>query len=339
MQSQPPSSKPPLLKIDQLRVGFETEQGLLTVVDGVSFTIKHGEILAVVGESGCGKSVTALSILQLAGSNSRVLSGHIEFEGQDLARLSANELRTIRGNDIGYIFQEPMTSLNPVFTVGEQIMEPLLLHRGMSRSAAMKEAIRLLDTVNIPSPSSRVHEYPHQLSGGMRQRVMIAMALSCQPKLLIADEPTTALDVTVQAQILDLLESLQRELNMAIMLITHDMGVVSEFSDRVAVMYAGRIAETTRTDILFKDPRHPYTQALLRSIPPIDMEVERLPTLAGTVPSPADMPAGCRFFDRCQDARPPCKDILPEAMNIDDEHAVACIRDFDYRAPSTGARE
>lgn len=326
----------PLLNVDQLRVAFNTDRGLLTVVDGVSFSVNAGEVLAVVGESGCGKSVTALSILKLAGSNSCVTGGSIQFEGRDLAGLSANELRHIRGNQIGYIFQEPMTSMNPVFTIGEQLMEPLMRHRNMSRAEATQEAVRLLDMVNIPLPASRLREYPHQLSGGMRQRVMIAMAISCQPKLLIADEPTTALDVTVQAQILELLKNLQREMGMAMILITHNMGVVAEFSDRVAVMYAGRVAEIAATEMLFKNPRHPYTQALLRSIPSIDSETDRLVTLPGTVPNPAAMPTGCRFFERCEYAKPPCKETLPGLMTVAEQHTVACIRDFDYRVQAAG---
>lgn len=322
-----------LMKISNLRVGFDTQQGPVTIVDGVSIEIQAGEIVAIVGESGCGKSVTALSLTRLTGSNSNILSGEVIFQGQDLARLPIEQLRSIRGKDISYIFQEPMTSLNPVYTVGEQIMEPLMLHMNMSRAQARLEAVRLLDLVNIPSPHLRVTEYPHQLSGGMRQRVMIAMALACRPKLLIADEPTTALDVTVQAQILELLQGLQREFGMAILLITHDMGVVSEFSDKVVVMYAGRIAETGKTEEIFQDPRHPYTKALLHSIPPIDYELDRLPTLPGTVPSPTNMPAGCRFHDRCVDARPECKLNLVDPLMLSPSHAVACIKDFGYQVP------
>ena len=331
-----PSSRsfPPLLEVDRLRVGFETQQGPLTVVDGISFDVDVGEIVAVVGESGCGKSVTALSLTQLAGANARILGGQVRFQSTDIGTLAEPQLRQIRGKDISYIFQEPMTSLNPVYTVGEQIMEPLMLHLQMSRSQAHKEAIRLLDVVNIPSPAARVKEYPHQLSGGMRQRVMIAMALACKPKLLIADEPTTALDVTVQAQILDLLQSLQQELGMAILLITHDMGVVAEFSHRVVVMYAGRVAETGKTEDIFRDPRHPYTRALLNSIPPIDQEVDRLPTLSGTVPSPANMPAGCRFHDRCSEAREICRQAFIEPFPVGTSHAVACIRDSGYQIPA-----
>lgn len=324
-------STTPLLEVDRLKVSFQTEHGLLTVVDDVSFSVEAGEIVAVVGESGCGKSVTALSLTQLAGANARITGGQVRFRSRDISHASESELRKIRGKDISYIFQEPMTSLNPVYTVGEQIMEPLLVHLQMSRSQALQEAIRLLDLVNIPSPAARVKEYPHQLSGGMRQRVMIAMALACKPKLLVADEPTTALDVTVQAQILDLLQNIQRELGMAVLIITHDMGVVAEFSRRVVVMYAGRVAETGRTEDVFRNPRHPYTRALLESIPPIDREVDRLPTLAGTVPSPANMPAGCRFFDRCAEATPMCRQAEINPFLIAPEHSVACIRDSDYQ--------
>ena len=333
MANQNHQTEPMLMQISDLRVGFETQQGPVTVVDGISFDVGVGEIVAVVGESGCGKSVTALSLTRLTGANSKILTGHVRFLGQDLAQLSQEQLRAIRGKDISYIFQEPMTSLNPVYTVGEQIMEPLMLHMGMNRTQAKKEAVRLLDLVNIPSPQVRVSEYPHQLSGGMRQRVMIAMALACRPKLLIADEPTTALDVTVQAQILDLLQGLQREFGMAILLITHDMGVVAEFSHRVVVMYAGRVAETGQTEHIFRDPRHPYTKALLHSIPPIDYEVDRLPTLSGTVPSPTNMPKGCRFHDRCVDAKPACKLHLVDPLTVSPGHAVACIKDFGYQVP------
>ena len=323
-----------LLEVDRLRVGFETQQGPLTVVDGVSFDVGVGEIVAVVGESGCGKSVTALSLTQLAGAHARILGGQVRFQSIDIGTLAEPQLRKIRGKDISYIFQEPMTSLNPVYTVGEQIMEPLMLHLQMSRSQAHKEAIRLLDVVNIPSPAARVKEYPHQLSGGMRQRVMIAMALACKPRLLIADEPTTALDVTVQAQILDLLQSIQRDMGMAILLITHDMGVVAEFSHRVVVMYAGRVAETGKTEDIFRNPRHPYTRALLNSIPPIDQELDRLPTLSGTVPSPASMPAGCRFYDRCTEAREICRQAFIEPFPVGASHSVACIRDCGYQIPA-----
>jgi peptide/nickel transport system ATP-binding protein len=324
---------PMLMQVSILRVGFDTQQGPVTVVDGVSIDIHASEIVAIVGESGCGKSVTALSLTRLTGTNSNILTGQVNFLGQDLSQLPIEQLRAIRGRDISYIFQEPMTSLNPVYTVGEQIMEPLMLHMKMTRSQAKNEAVRLLELVNIPSPHMRVSEYPHQLSGGMRQRVMIAMAIACRPKLLIADEPTTALDVTVQAQILELLQELQREFGMAILLITHDMGVVAEFSHKVVVMYAGRIAETGKTEEIFSDPRHPYTKALLNSIPPIDYEVDRLPTLSGTVPSPTNMPKGCRFYDRCVDAKPACKIQLVDPIFITPDHAVACIKDFDYQMP------
>lgn len=316
----------PLLSIEQLRVGFETGQGPLTVVDGVSLEVHRGEILALVGESGCGKSVTALSILRLAGTNSVIQGGAIHFDGVDLARLAPQDLRRYRGNEIGYIFQEPMTSLNPVLTIGEQIMESLILHRKLSRKQAQREAVDLLAMVNMPSPATRIQEYPHQLSGGMRQRVMIAIALSCRPKLLIADEPTTALDVTVQAQILQLLESLQEELGMAIILITHDMGVVAEFAHRVAVMYAGKVAEVAAVEELFARPGHPYTRALMRSIPPMDKYIHRLPTLAGTVPLATEMPPGCRFFGRCEFAEPACQAMVPPLITIGPQHQAACIR-------------
>ncbi|MGE0797113.1 MAG: ABC transporter ATP-binding protein [Lautropia sp.] len=317
----------PLLSVEGVRLGFDTPQGSLVVVDEVSFTVAAAETLAIVGESGCGKSVTAMSILRL--TPARFLAGRVQFDGRNLATLDLGALRRVRGGEIGYIFQEPMTSLNPVFTVGDQIVEPLIQHRGLTRRQALREAVELLAMVNIPSPSARVHEYPHQLSGGMRQRVMIAIAISCRPRLLIADEPTTALDVTVQAQILELLRRLQRELGMGIILITHDMGVVSEFSDRVVVMYAGRIAEVSRTSDLFEAPGHPYTQALLDSIPPIDREVERLHALAGVVPSPDRMPAGCRFFDRCAHAAPPCREAPARPQQRAGGRSTACVRALD----------
>jgi oligopeptide/dipeptide ABC transporter ATP-binding protein len=287
----------------------------------------------------CGKSVTALSILRLAGRGSRILSGSIRFAGRDLLTLSDAEIRRVRGGEIGMVFQEPMSSLNPVFTVGEQIAEPLMRHRGLSRRSALDRAAELLDIVGIPMARARLGSYPHEMSGGMRQRVMIAMALSCQPRLLIADEPTTALDVTVQAQILELLAGLKRDFGTAIMLITHDLGVVAEFAQRAVVMYAGRIVERADVTELFRQPLHPYAEGLLASIPPIDEDVERLPAIEGTVPRPDAMPTGCRFAPRCPKARSPCRTTDPPLLALAPGHEAACIAHTGYRIPASQAVE
>jgi oligopeptide/dipeptide ABC transporter ATP-binding protein len=291
----------PLLQVENLYTWFHTDEGVVRAVDGVSFDVFPGETLGLVGESGCGKSVSALSVMRLIPEPpGRIEVGsRILFKGEDLARASEERMQQIRGNDIAMIFQEPMTSLNPVFRVGDQISEPLRKHRGMEEAEARDRAIELLKLVGIPAPEQRVDEYPHQLSGGMRQRVMIAMALACDPKLLIADEPTTALDVTIQAQILDLLRRLQEELGMAVILITHDMGVVAETCDRVVVMYAGQVFEEGSAEEVFHDPQNPYTEGLLRSIPALGRESERLAVIPGVVPSPVAWPDGCRFHGRC----------------------------------------
>jgi oligopeptide/dipeptide ABC transporter ATP-binding protein len=324
----------PLLSVRDLRVAFDTQRGRVVAVDGVSFDVAEGETLGIVGESGCGKSVTALSILRLAGRGARILSGSIRFAGRDLLTLSDSEIRQVRGGEIGMVFQEPMTSLNPVFTVGEQIAEPLMRHRGLSRRAALGRAAELLDTVGIPMARARLRSYPHEMSGGMRQRVVIAMALSCQPRLLIADEPTTALDVTVQAQILDLLAGLKRDFSTAIMLITHDLGVVAEFAQRAVVMYAGRIVERADVTELFRQPLHPYAEGLLASIPPMDEEVDRLHAIEGTVPRPDAMPAGCRFAPRCPQMCPVCREIDPPLLALAPGHEAACIAHTGYRLPA-----
>jgi len=296
----------PLLEVNNLRTWFSTDAGVARAVDGVSFHVDPGETLGIVGESGSGKSVTSLSIMRLIPEppgkiqpGSEILFRGSAGEVEDLAKASEERMRKIRGNDIAMIFQEPMTSLNPVFTVGAQIIESLRLHQGLSKRDARDRAIEMLKLVGIPIPEQRVDEYPHQLSGGMRQRVMIAMALSCDPKLLIADEPTTALDVTIQAQILELLNRLQEELGMAIMLITHDLGVIAETCDRVIVMYAGQVVEEGPVDDVFHDPQHPYTEGLLRSIPRLGQSVDRLAVIPGLVPSPTAWPSGCRFHERC----------------------------------------
>ncbi len=311
----------PLLSVRDLSVAF----GRNTVVEGVSFDLAPGEILGVVGESGSGKSVTALSIMRLIPSPGRV-TGRIDFAGQDLMALPEPRMREIRGRDIAMIFQEPMTSLNPVFTCGDQVMEALVHHRGLDRAGARAEALKLLKLVEIPSAERRLDDYPHQLSGGMRQRVMIAMALACRPKLLLADEPTTALDATIQAQILDLLRGLQRELGMAVVLITHDLGVVSEVAHRVLVMYAGRVVETSPAAEVFARPLHPYTEGLLASIPRLEGPIERLDAIPGQVPTPDAMPAGCRFAPRCRYAEPACAASPPPLAPRGEGRAAACIR-------------
>ncbi len=309
-------SSPVLLKVKDLRVQFESDERVVRAVDGVSYQVREGETLAVVGESGCGKSVTAMSVLRLIESQGgRVVDGSIEFNGRDLLRLSEAQMRRVRGNDIAMIFQEPMTSLNPVYTVGNQIIEALRLHRHLGEADARREAVHLLDLVNMPDPENRLEEYPHQLSGGMRQRVMIAMALSCRPKLLIADEPTTALDVTVQAQILELLKELQQRLGMAVLLITHDLGVVAGNADRVAVMYAGRVVEEASVFEIFESPRHPYTAGLLASLPQLDKHTRLVP-IVGNVPDASDLPSGCSFHPRCRFRMPICPRQEPELLLV-----------------------
>jgi len=314
-----------LVDVRNLKTVFHTEDGVVPAVDGVSLHINRGETLGVVGESGCGKSVTALSIMRLiATPPGRIASGEIIFNGEDLLKKSEAEMRKIRGNDISMIFQEPMTSLNPVFTVGDQIAEAITLHQGLSKKAALEKTVEMLRLVGIPLPEKRVREYPHQMSGGMRQRVMIAMALSCNPQLLIADEPTTALDVTIQAQILELMKKLKDELGMAIMLITHDLGVIAEMAERVVVMYAGKVVEEGDVHSLFRNPLHPYTEGLLRSIPRIDTPQTRLHVIEGVVPSPLHFPKGCRFHPRCPYATDLCREKEPELTVAGEGRLVSC---------------
>jgi len=319
----------PLLEIRGLKTHFTTEGGIVQAVDGVDISIARGETLGVVGESGCGKTVTALSVLKLiAMPPGRIVAGQILYQGRDLAPLSTAEMDRIRAKDIAMVFQEPMTSLNPVYTIGEQIAEVLRRHEGLSRKAALERTIEMLRLVQIPNPDKRVHDYPHQFSGGMRQRVMIAMALSCSPKLLIADEPTTALDVTIQAQILELLQEMKSRFGMAIMLITHAMGVVAETAQRVVVMYAGKVIEEAPVEALFADPKHPYTQGLIRSIPRIDTAATRkarLEAIPGVVPSLLKPPPGCRFAARCKHAMPRCRDAVPPLLEVGGGHKVACV--------------
>ncbi len=317
----------PLLDVRNLKTYFFTSSGLVKAVGGIDFTIDEGETLALVGESGCGKSMTALSLLRLIPSPGKIVEGEIFFRGQDLLHIPEAEMRRIRGNQIAMIFQEPMTSLNPVFRVGNQIGEVLRLHKGLGAREAMEAAVDLLQQVGIPSAQQRAREYPHQLSGGMRQRVMIAMALACDPHLLIADEPTTALDVTIQAQIMDLLANLQKDRNMATLLITHDLGVVAESADRVAIMYAGLMVEYAPVDKVFASPRHPYTQGLLACIPKLGEKKKRLMPIGGQVPGAANLPAGCSFLDRCPAAFAPCKGKVPPLREVESGHLVRCWRD------------
>jgi oligopeptide/dipeptide ABC transporter ATP-binding protein len=289
-----------LLKIEGLKTVFRTEAGTARAVDGVSFTVGRGETVGLVGESGCGKSVTALSIMRLvADPPGRIEEGTVIFEGRDLLSLSDGDMRKVRGNEISIVFQEPLSSLNPVFTCGEQIREAIALHQRLGRKESKQKAIEMLRLVRIPDPEKRYGSYPHQMSGGMRQRVMIAMALSCQPKLLIADEPSTALDVSVQAQIIELLAELRSRMEMAVLLITHDLAVVAQMADRIVVMYAGVVVEESPVEQLFKSPAHPYTKGLIDSLPRLGQSLERLPMIPGTVPDPLDLPEGCRFSDRC----------------------------------------
>ena len=319
----------PLLQIQGLKTHFATDDGMVRAVDGVDITIHRGETVGIVGESGCGKTVTAMSILKLiAMPPGRIVEGRILWRGRDLVPLTGRDLDEIRAKEIAIVFQEPMTSLNPVYTVGEQIAEVLRRHEGLSKNEAIDRTVELLSLVQISNPKRRIDDYPHQFSGGMRQRVMIAMALACSPKLLIADEPTTALDVTIQAQILDLLGDLKSRLGMAIMLITHAMGVVAESTERVVVMYAGKVIEEASVEQLFGNPRHPYTQGLIRSIPRIDraaVQKTRLEAIGGTVPSLLSPPPGCRFAPRCKFAMPECTTALPPLREVEAGHKVACI--------------
>ncbi|HKJ85276.1 MAG TPA: ABC transporter ATP-binding protein [Spirochaetia bacterium] len=314
-----------LLEIRSLSTSFKTEDGVVQAVDNVSLTIEPGEVVGLVGESGCGKTVTSLSILQLLASPpASIDAGEIIFNGTNLLDLSPDELRRIRGNDIAMIFQEPMTSLNPVFTIGNQLMESIQLHQQLTGNALRDRAIEMLKLVGIPRAEEVIDEYPHRFSGGMRQRAMIAMALSCNPKLLIADEPTTALDVTIQAQILKLMQDLRERIQTAVLFITHDLSVIAEMADRVIVMYAGKVVEEADVFTLFHDPKHPYTQGLIRSRPAIDVDHERLLYIPGSVPNPLDMPSGCPFHPRCPHAMDVCRTTMPPRRELKEGHAVSC---------------
>jgi oligopeptide/dipeptide ABC transporter ATP-binding protein len=314
----------PQLVIEDLGVDFTTDDGVVHAVDGVDLSVASGQTLGIVGESGCGKSVTCHSILKLTPPNGRIVSGNIRFEDRDLTHMPQQALAKLRGRDIAMIFQDPMSALNPVHSVGSQISESLTIHRGVPRKKALAEAADLLDLVGIPEPRLRLREFPHQLSGGMSQRVMIAMALACRPKLLIADEPTTALDVTIQAQILDLLRDLQKEIGMSIILITHDLGVVAEMADTVVVMYCGRVVECASAQDLFAAPRHPYTKGLIDSLPRIDHRVDDLAPVDGFLPSPFDLPPGCAFEPRCPNATDRCRADAPDGTAFGSDHLVSC---------------
>ncbi len=332
----PQSPVAPLLHVEDLRTWFHVGQGIARAVDGVSFDISPGEMLGMVGESGCGKSVTALSLLRLIDPPGRIEPGsRIMFEGRDLLRITEEEMRRLRGNRIAMVFQEPMTALNPVFTIGDQVAEVARVHSDVSRKVAWERAVEMLSTVGIPDPRARASSYPHQLSGGMRQRVLIAMALMMGPSLLIADEPTTALDVTIQAQILDLLAELQERMGLAVLLITHDLGVVAEFAARVVVMYGGQIVEEAGVRDLFADPRHPYTRGLLAAMPHLGKKQERLTVIPGSVPAPLNWPSGCRFRDRCDLAWDRCASEPPPAYPYAPDHMARChLVDEPERDPS-----
>ncbi len=314
-----------LLEVENLKTYFYTEDGVVPAVDGVDFSLKPGEVLGIVGESGCGKSVTSSSILRLIPKPpGKIVDGTIMFEGRDILKVSEAEMRNIRGNDIAMIFQEPMTSLNPVFTIGYQIMEAIMLHQNIDKDEAREKCIDMLKLVGIPRAEHAVDEYPHQFSGGMRQRAMIAMALSCNPKLLIADEPTTALDVTIQAQIIELMHELRKKLNTAIMLITHDLGVVAEMSDNVIVMYAGRVVEEASVEDLFGKPLHPYTVGLMNSKPSLSQDSDRLYVIPGAVPNPLNMPPGCAFHPRCSHCMDICREKMPDLLDAGNGRRIRC---------------
>lgn len=322
----------PLLKVDNLTVEFKTDKGVVRAINGASFNVMPGETIGIVGESGCGKSVSSLSIMGLVPSPpGKIVDGSIQFKGRELIGLSEKEYRKIRGNDISMIFQEPMTALNPVLKISTQMVDVIRNHNKVSKAEAKERAIDMLRTVGIPAPEQRVNEYPHQLSGGMRQRVMIAMALSCKPSLLLADEPTTALDVTIQAQVMKEMVRLQKELNMAVVLVTHDLGVVAESCKRVVVMYCGEVIEQGRVEDIFANPKHPYTQGLLKSIPIVrDKKIPRLPTIEGVVPDLFHLPNGCRFADRCEKVSAHCQQSSPKLLG-ETGHQVACFNYDDQR--------
>ena len=332
--------KKTIIAVEELQTSFFTSKSEVKAVDGVTFDVPSGNTLGIVGESGSGKSITSLSIMRLIDEPGRIKGGKIIFNGENLLDKSEAQMRQIRGNQISMIFQEPMTSLNPVFTIGDQISEAVMIHQKLSKKKAMEKSLEMLELVGIPSPKARLKAYPHELSGGMRQRAMIAIALSCRPELLIADEPTTALDVTIQAQILRLINDLQDELGMSVLLITHDLGVVAETCDYVAVMYAGKIVEYADVKSLFKNPQHPYTVGLLKSLPRHDIDQESLEVIKGMVPKPDELPDGCRFAPRCPFARDICHERLPELKNIDDQNQVRCwIHTDEWDGPEVNVKD
>ncbi len=327
----------PLIEVRDLAVTLAGRAGEATVVDRISFTLHAGEVLGMVGESGCGKSMTALALMRLLPSAARIAGGTVRLAGEDLATASERRMCAVRGRRVAMIFQEPMSSLDPVQTIGTQIMEPLRVHFGLSGGEARRRALALLDRVRIPAAASRFSAYPHELSGGLRQRVMIAIAISCDPQVLLADEPTTALDVTIQAQVIELLRDLQRSSRMAVVFISHDLGVVADFVDRVAVMYAGRLVESAPVEALFANPHHPYTEALIASLPDPEVRRSKLSTIEGTVPDPFAQPPGCRFAPRCGFARSVCSTVVPELWETGTDRRAACLRPFDYAVPRSHA--
>jgi peptide/nickel transport system ATP-binding protein len=326
----------PVLNVKNLHTTFFTDDGQVPAVDGVSFYINEGEVLGIVGESGCGKSVTSLSVMGLISDPGKIVSGEIEFKGQDLTKLPEREMRKLRGNEIAMIFQEPMTSLNPVYKIGNQLIEPLEIHQKLSKKAVREKAIELLKLVGLPRAEELLDDYPHQLSGGMRQRVMIAIAMACNPKVLIADEPTTALDVTIQKQILNLMKKLNRETGTAIMLITHDLGVVAQMCKRVVVMYGGKVVEEGDVSTIFKNPQHPYTVGLIKSVPDLRVTKNRLYSIPGNVPKPGSVKTGCYFAERCDRAMEKCHSESPELITTSDHHHVRC---WLYAADEKGESE
>lgn len=314
-----------ILEVKNLKTYFYSDRGVVKAANDVSFYVKEGETLGIVGESGCGKSITSMSIARLVETPpGKYVGGEIMFNGEDMLKVSEERIREIRGNDISFIFQEPMTSLNPIFKIGYQISETMILHRGMNKKEAYKESIRMLDLVKIPNPERVVDDYPFSLSGGMKQRAMIAMALACEPKLLIADEPTTALDVTIQAQVLDLMNELKKEINASIIFITHDLGVIAEMSDRVMVMYAGKVVEVSTTENIFKNPKHPYTIGLISSKPDMATKSSRLHVIPGNVPDLNNLPNGCPFYPRCSHVMDECKESFPKEVMLEQDHLIAC---------------
>jgi oligopeptide/dipeptide ABC transporter ATP-binding protein len=313
-----------LLKIKGLKIYFYTYEGIVKAVENVNLNIKYGETLGLVGETGCGKSVTALSILKLIPPPGKIISGEILLEGKDITKMSEDEMRSIRGKDVAMIFQDPTSSLNPVYKIGDQLLDVIMLHQKLNRDAAWEKAVELLKALEVPSPETRMHNYPFELSGGMRQRVMIAMALSCRPKLLIADEPTTNLDVTVQAQILEIMRNLKKDFGSSLLLITHDLGIVAEMANRVAIMYAGRIVEYSDVTTILEKHKHPYVEGLLNSLPNIHNRKQKLISIPGMLPSLINPPSGCRFHPRCQYSKPICKKIEPELLEVEPNHHVAC---------------